>query len=220
MNVEEAAARIISLNLGMARDVQANGRTVRTGIFKSPVKTRAAVGLTGLEGDQQADLRVHGGPYKAVYSYASEHYDYWRKELGLTELEWGAFGENLTTSGLNEDVLNIGDRYAVGTAILQVSQPRMPCYKLAVRFNRADMVKKFWKSGLSGTYFSIVQKGEIGPGDSMDLVATDPASVSIHDVLRMYTGETWSSELRERVLRSPLRGSWKQEIRERLSEEV
>ncbi len=211
--------KVLSVNVGRAREVAgAHGRMVRTGIFKSAVAGPIAVSMTGFSGDQQADLKVHGGPYKAVYSYASEHYLDWKGELGLSELDWGAFGENLTTIGLLEQDLVIGDRFQVGTSVLEVAQPRMPCFKLALRFGRSDMVKLFWASGRSGTYFSVVREGEISAGDEMVRVEQDRDGVSIADVLRLYTGAAWENELRERALRSPLRGSWKQGIRERLTE--
>ena len=219
METGKSDGRIISLNVGKARDVPAaNDRTVRTGIFKSAVVGPIALGLNGLSGDEQADLKVHGGPYKAVYSYASEHYSRWKQELGVDELAWGAFGENLTTAGLMEEDLVVGERFRVGSAILQVAQPRMPCFKLALRFGRSDMVKLFWASGRSGTYFSVVQEGEISAGDEMVKVQQELDGVTIADVVRLYSGATWESELRERALRSPLRGSWKQGIRERLTE--
>lgn len=216
----EMTGQVVSLNLGLARAVETNGRSVRTAIFKDPVTHRTQLGLTGLTGDQQADLRVHGGPYKAVYSYPSEHYEFWRTELGVRDLPFGAFGENLTTAGLSEETVFIGDCFRVGSTILQVSQPRMPCFKLAIRFGRADMVKLFWRSGRSGIYFSVVETGELGPGDVMTRTESGPETVSVADIVRLYQGTEWSSELRERALRSPLYGSWKSGIRERLTEHV
>ncbi len=173
-----------------------------------------------LEGDQQADLRVHGGPYKAVYAYPSEHYSFWQNELALPDLTAGAFGENLTTAGLSEETILIGDQFRIGSAILQVSQPRMPCFKLALRFETTDMIKRFWASGRSGFYFSIVQEGELAAGDEMQKIADGPEKVTVADILRLYKGEEWDSRLRQRALDSPLKGSWKQVIRERLTETI
>ena len=218
MSALASLAHVVSLNLGLAQDVSVQGRTVRTGIFKAPVDTRTELGPTGFVGDQQADLRVHGGPYKAVYSYPLEHYPFWREQLQQSELPFGAFGENLTTTGLSEETVHIGDRFQVGSAVLQVSQPRMPCFKLNLRFGRSDMVKRFWQSGRSGIYFSVVQPGQIGPDDLLVKLADGPEDVTVADVLRLYSGQEWNPELRNRALRSPLRGSWKQEIRERLTE--
>jgi MOSC domain-containing protein YiiM len=219
--VEQAmiTGQVISLNLGMATPIDVNGRKVMTGIFKSPVSARTSLSPTGFAGDQQADLRVHGGPQKAVYTYPSEHYEFWREKLHWPDLPYGAFGENLTTSGLLEDSVAIGDRFQVGSTILQVSQPRMPCFKLALRFGRSEMVKDFWVSGRPGIYFSVVQTGEIGPGDGISQVARGAERVTVNDVVRLYQGIEWSAELRSRALRAPLFGGWKSGIRERLTEQ-
>lgn len=194
-------------------------RMVSTSIFKSPIEGTVGVREHNIDGDQQADLRVHGGPYKAVYLYPSEHYPFWKQELDLSELPFGAFGENLTTMGLSEEKICIGDRFRAGTAILQVTQPRMPCFKLGLRFGRADMVKRFWQNGLPGVYFSIVQPGELARESSIEKIGDGPEHVTVADIVRLYKGEEWSSGLRERALRSPLRGSWKRDIHSRLTEE-
>lgn len=209
---------ILSVNTGQPRPILTGERTVLTSIFKSPVEGRLAVRGHNIEGDRQADLRVHGGPYKAVYLYPSEHYAFWSGQPDLADLPFGAFGENLTTAGFTEENVCIGDRFRVGTAVLQVTQPRMPCFKLGLRFGRADMVKRFWQSGLAGIYFSIVEEGDLAKGDSLEKIEDGPEQVTVADVVRIYKGEEWSSELRERVLRSPLRGSWKRDIESRLTE--
>jgi MOSC domain-containing protein YiiM len=208
----------VSVNVGKGRNVPANGRVVRTGIFKAPVDGPVGIRRTKVEGDEVVDLRVHGGPYKAVYLYPSEHYDFWRKELALDELPFGAFGENLTTEGLTEEDVHIGDEFKVGSSILKVTQPRMPCFKLALRFGRSDMVKKFWLSGLSGIYFSVVKEGEVERGSAIELMESDPERVSVAEVVGLYKGTAWNSDLLQRALRAPLFGSWKQEIRSRLVE--
>jgi len=135
--------KIVSVNVGLPREVVWKGTTVQTAIFKEPVAGPVPIRELNLAGDQQADLIVHGGSDKAVYGYPAEHYEYWRKQLPNTSLSWGAFGENLTTEGLWEDMLCIGDLLRVGSAVLQLTQPRMPCYKLELRFNRNDMIKRF-----------------------------------------------------------------------------
>jgi MOSC domain-containing protein YiiM len=211
---------VISVNVGLPRKVQANGRTVLTSIYKTPVHGRVAVRGYNVEGDRQSDPRVHGGPYKAVYLYPSEHYAYWSKELPGADLPFGAFGENLTTAGLNEESAHIGDRFRIGSVMLQVTQPRMPCFKLALRFNRADMVQRFWNSGRSGMYFSIVREGELGAGDPFEQVAADPQQVSVADVVRLYKGDTKDGALYARALQAPLYGSWKQEIRSRRADAI
>ena len=205
---------ILSVNVGQPRELQLEGRVVLTSIFKSPVQGRLKVQKHNIEGDRQADLRVHGGPNKAVYAYASESYSHWRQELPDSDLVFGAFGENLTLSGLTEEDAQIGDRYQVGSSVLEVTQPRMPCFKLNLRFNRGDMVKRFWRNGHSGIYFAIYEEGELQVGDEIHLLHREVNSVSIADVVRLYKRERHDPELLERALRAPLSGSWKQEIRE------
>jgi MOSC domain-containing protein YiiM len=162
---------LISVNVGRPREVEFHGRTVVTSIFKSAVAGSVHVSPTNVDGDQQSDLTVHGGHAKAVYGYPSEHYAFWKRELGVEELPWGAFGENLTTEGLLERTLRIGDRLRVGTVELEVTQPRYPCFKLGVRFGRDDMVKLFSKSGRSGFYFSVVREGIIQAGDRVEMIS-------------------------------------------------
>jgi len=188
---------------------------VLTSIFKTPVEGKVAVRNYNVEGDRQADLTVHGGPSKAVYSYSSEHYPFWASQLPGMPLPPGSFGENLTTEGMLEECVHIGDVFRAGSAILKVTQPRMPCYKLAIRMNRSDMVKKFWASGRSGIYFSIVEEGEFASGDAIELLHSDRQKVSVADVVRLYKREDLDESLYARVMEAPLFGSWKQEIRER-----
>jgi MOSC domain-containing protein YiiM len=207
--------KVVSVNVGTPRRVLVGERAVLTSIFKSPVEGRVGVRRHNIEGDQQSDLTVHGGPYKAVYSYPHEHYAYWRERLPQTEFTPGVFGENLTTEGLTENQVLIGDQFRVGSAVLQVTQPRMPCVKLAIRFGRADMVKRFWQSGRPGIYFSIVEEGAVAAGDPIEKVAEATDGISIADVVALYKGELSNPELMERALKAPLHGSWKQELRER-----
>jgi MOSC domain-containing protein YiiM len=162
--------KLISVNTGRPRSVDAGDRKVRTSIWKTPREGRVAVTTLNLEGDRQADLRVHGGPKKAVYIYPSEHYDYWRRELPGFELPWGAFGENLTTAGLLEDDVRVGDRIEIGNAEFQVTQSRQPCFKLGIRFGREDMLKRFIDSDRSGFYVSVVREGDVGAGDAIVIV--------------------------------------------------
>jgi MOSC domain-containing protein YiiM len=178
--------KIISINIGAPREVFHQGRAIRTGIFKEPVAARVRVRALHLEGDQQADLSVHGGPNKAVYAYPAEHYDYWRKELPGVQLPWGSFGENLTTVGLSENDLNIGDRLCVGAVELIVTEPRLPCYKLAARFSRADMVKRFLQSRRTGFYFAVACEGDIGAGDTLHYSSRDEHRLTVADVTRLY----------------------------------
>ena len=146
---------------------------IRSGIFKLPVEGPVRVSALNVEGDQQADLTVHGGPSKAVYVYPSEHYAFWRKELPEMEFFWGSFGENLTTEGLLEKELNIGDRLCIGSVELVVTEPRLPCYKLGVKFNRDDMVKRFLKSRRTGFYCAVLREGVLNAGDAIHCLSRD-----------------------------------------------
>ncbi|MCC6368656.1 MAG: MOSC domain-containing protein [Bryobacterales bacterium] len=206
--------KVLSVNTGKPRLVPAGNLSVQTAIFKSPVQGRVTVRVHNMDGDQQADLTVHGGPHKAVYLYPSEHYGFWSEELPGTELPYGMFGENLTTLGMDEETVRIGDRYRIGSATLQVTQPRMPCYKLGIRFDRPDIVKRFWHSGRSGIYFSVVQEGELAAGDSIETVASAPDSVTVAQVVRLARGGE-TEETLHRALRAPLFGGWKEELESR-----
>ena len=172
--------QLISVNVGLPRRVEWNGEVVETAIFKEPVPGQVRVGRLNLEGDRQADLTVHGGAAKAVYAYPFEHYAYWREELA-TDLPWGAFGENLTTSGLTEEDVHLGDRLRIGSAEFVVTQPRTPCFKLAVKFGRHDMVRRFHQSGRSGFYLAVAEEGFVAAGDTISVIARDPAGVAVAD---------------------------------------
>ena len=204
--------KVVSVNVGLPREVEWKGITVSTGIFKEPVSGTVMVRSNNMGGDRQADLTVHGGPNKAVYGYASEHYPYWRKQYPQMELPWGIFGENLTTEGVSEDSLHIGDTVRVGSAVLRVVQPRQPCYKLQIRFGRDDIIQRFLVSGRSGFYFSIVEEGEVEAGSAIEVVSRDENQVTIADINRLYLGVEANPELLQRALRVPvlpegLRGS-------------
>ena len=204
---------IVSVNVGLPREVVWKGTTVLTGIFKEPVAGPVTINKLNLAGDKQADLTVHGGPAKAVYAYPAEHYEYWRQELPGVSFPWGKFGENLTTAGLREDTLGIGDRVRIGSAILMVTQPRMPCYKLALRFERDDMIKRFLRSGRSGFYFSVIEPGEVSAGSKVETLSQDPNRVTVADIGRLYLGQTRDLDLLERATSvSALPGNWKAEL--------
>ena len=211
--------KLVAISVGQPREVEWRGRKVRTSIFKTPISGRVHVTRGNVEGDQQSDLSVHGGPDKAVYAYPVEHYAFWRSELPAAELSWGAFGENLTTEGLLEDEVWIGDRYRVGTAEFVVTQPRMPCYKLAIRFGRPDMVKRFLRSGRSGFYLAVEREGEVGPGDVIERLARDDRRLSVADVLALYATDAASQPLLERASDHPsLPTAWREYFRQRLWE--
>lgn len=202
--------KLISVNTGFPREVTWKGKIVRTGIFKEPISERVMVRFLNLDGDGQADLSVHGGLDKAVYVYPFEHYDYWRGELPNTELPLGIFGENFTTTGLREEEVNIGDCFEIGTVKLMVTQPRLPCYKLGIRFGRPDMVKQFLASRRTGFYFRVLQEGEVGVGDTLKLVSRDNNNITVADITQLYVGEQDNEELLRRVTQlEALPQSWR-----------
>jgi len=210
-------AKLVSVNVGLPREVEWQGKTVRTSIFKAPVPGRIRVGTLNLEGDRQSDLSVHGGPDKAVYAYPSEHYGFWRRELGGEDLAWGAFGENLTTEGLSEGEIHIGDRLLAGTAEFTVTQPRLPCFKLTARFRRADMAKRFLHSGRTGFYLAVLKEGEVGAGDEIIVTAAADGGVTVSEVIQLYGSDDAQQDLLRRVSKSPaLPESWREYFRKRL----
>src|SRR5260370_4617600 len=178
--------KILSVNVGLPREVTWQGKLVTTGIFKEPVNEPVMLRTLNLNGDRQADLTVHGGANKAVYVYPSEHYDYWRAELPGADLAWGMFGENFTTEGLLEEAIYIGDRFGIGETEVMVTEPRMPCYKLGIKFGRPDIIKRFLASRRSGFYFAVVQEGMVGVGDSIELVGREQQEISVADIVRLY----------------------------------
>src|SRR5207244_184989 len=182
--------KLVSVNTGLPRNVTWHGRSVTTGIFKDPVKGRVALRKLNLDGDRQADLTVHGGEHKAVYCYPLAHYEYWRRELPGRGLPMGMFGENFTLDdtgpALLEESVHLGDRFSVGAAEVTVTQPRLPCYKLGIRFGSDDMVKQFLASGRTGLYFAVIREGEVGAGDEIKVIARDPNGVPVSEITRLY----------------------------------
>lgn len=211
--------KLITVSVGLPRIVQAgNEDFVTSAIFKKPVDGRVKVNELNLEGDAQADLRVHGGWYKAVYAYPSEHYPYWRKEIPDYELTEANFGENLTTEGLLENDVFIGDKLRIGTAEFVVTQPRMPCYKLGIRFGRKDILRRFLQSRRSGFYLAVTKTGELGAGDEIEVLSRDENQVSIHDIVRVWVGDKDDVETMTRALNiESLPESWKEPFRERIA---
>jgi MOSC domain-containing protein YiiM len=211
--------RIISLNVGLPRTVEWDGQSVLTSIFKEPVDRRLRVAALNIDGDQQSDLTVHGGVDKAVYAYPAEHYEHWRTELPGADLPWGAFGENLTIEGLLEGDVRIGDRFRAGSAAFVATQPRMPCYKLGIRFGRMDILKRFLQSGRTGFYFAVAAEGEVGAGDRLERVARGDETLTIADVVKLYTADAHNQDLLRRAVRSSrLPEGWKDYFRKRLWE--
>ncbi len=210
--------KVVSVNVGKPQSHEWKGLRVHTAIFKSPVEGPVGVGKLDLDGDQQGDLTVHGGPDKAVYAYPHEHYSYWQAQLPDYSFTLGNFGENLTTSGLSEETIHIGDQLQIGTALFTVTQPRSPCYKLGVRFHRDDMTKRFYESRRFGFYLRVLREGTLQAGADVAVVSRDPNAVSVADVARLYTGDSGDPALLERAVKlSTLPAGWRHALQERLA---
>ena len=214
--------KVMSVNTGLPREVTWHGRSVITGIFKEPVYSRVALRKLNLDGDRQADLSVHGGEYKAVYCYPLVHYDYWKRELPARELPMGVFGENFTLDGWLEESVNLGDQFSVGSAEVVVTQPRLPCYKLGVRFEADDMVKRFFVSGRTGFYLAVIKEGEVGAGDEMRVISRDQNGVPVSEITRLYAEKRYNEAdvawVRRALRVAALPESWKEYFRERLEQ--
>ncbi len=209
--------KLVSVNVGLPRLVIYNEQPVSTGIFKEPVTGPVVLRTLNLEGDRQADLSVHGGPSKAVYAYPSEHYEYWKQELPDMELPWGMFGENFTTSGLHEAELGIGDKFQVGSAIVMATEPRMPCYKLGIKFGRPDILRRFLASGRTGFYFAVLQEGKVAAGDEIVLIEQNNDALKIDDITQLYVHDKHNVDLlRRAVSEEALSESWKDYFRREL----
>ncbi len=210
--------RVISVNVGLPREVVWKGKTVLTGIFKEPVAGRIPARRLDLDGDRQADLSVHGGPEKAIYVYPAEHYSYWHKQFPTMDLPWGMFGENLTVEGLEEKTVHIGDQFRIGTAQVVVTQPRFPCYKLGIKFQRDDILKRFLQSGLTGFYLAVLEEGEIGAGDPITLLERDENAVAVADITRLYTKDKKNLALLQRAVAvKALPESWREHFSEAIA---
>jgi MOSC domain-containing protein YiiM len=209
------------VNVGLPQEIEWRGHMVSTGIFKRPVRGRVAVRRLNVEGDRQADLSVHGGPDKAIYAYPAEHYAYWRAELPDMELPWAQFGENLTTEGLRDDEVQIGDRFRAGSAEVVVTQPRLPCYKLGIRFGCPDMVRWFLKSGRTGFYFAVEREGEVAAGDPIIPLQRATHGVTVADITRLYSrGRGGLDTLRRVVALEALPASWRDYFRRQIDEQA
>jgi MOSC domain-containing protein YiiM len=212
--------KLISVSTGLPREVTWHGINVTTGIYKQPVHGRVALRKLNLDGDRQADLTVHGGEYKAVYCYPLVHYEYWKKELPGRELPMGSFGENFTLDGLLEDSVHLGDRFAVGSAEVVVTQPRLPCYKLGIRFEADDMVKRFFLSARTGFYLAVTREGDVGAGDEIAAISRDPNDVPVSEITRLYAAKRYSdadvASVRCALRVEALPESWKEYFRQRL----
>jgi MOSC domain-containing protein YiiM len=212
--------KLVSLNVGLPREVKWHGRSVTTGIYKEPVEGRVALRKLNLDGDRQADLTVHGGAYKAVYCYPIEHYAYWKKELPGRELPLGMFGENFTVDGFQEDSLHLGDRLAVGSAEAIVTQPRLPCYKLGIRFESDHMVKQFLASRRTGFYLAVTREGDVGAGDEIKVIGRDAKGMPVSEITRLHIAKSYDdgdvAAVRRVLQIAAVPEDWKEFFRERL----
>lgn len=212
--------RLVSVNCGLPREVVWHGRSVTTSIYKEPVEGRIALRRLNLDGDRQSDLSVHGGKDKAVYCYPSEHYEYWKAELPGRVLPMGAFGENFTIEGLDEDSAHVGDRFSIGSAEVVITQPRLPCFKLGIRFESDDMVRRFLRSRRTGFYVGVTREGEVGAGDEVTLLSHDPESIPVSEITRLYLAKKYSAEdigqLRRVITIQALPAGWKEYFEDEL----
>jgi MOSC domain-containing protein YiiM len=212
--------KLISVNSGLPREFEWRGRKFSTAICKQPVTGRVALRQTNLDGDRQADLKVHGGKNKAAYAYPVEHYAFWKEEFPGRELPMGIFGENFTTESLLESAVHIGDRFRIGSAEVVVTQPRLPCYKLCMRFETDEMIDRFLQSLRTGFYFAVVREGEVGAGDAIERIAHDPVAIPVSEITRLYMAKTLHKDDLACVQRAlsvaALPKSWKDDFRARL----
>ena len=209
-------AKVLSVNVSLPKEIDFEGHKVTTGIFKKPIKRRVMLKTLNLDGDKQADLTVHGGPDKAVYAYPMEHYEYWRQVFPTIEMSNGMFGENFTTEGLMESEVCIGDVFQIGSSKVIATQPRMPCYKLGVKFGRMDVLKKFLASGRPGIYFKVSKEGEVGAGDTIEQIGKDPNRITISDIVRLYTSKKDIQSMRRAVKVNALPEGWRHHFFEQI----
>lgn len=209
--------RVLSVNVGVPREVSWRGKAVTTGIYKHPVAGSVRIRTLNLDGDRQADPRVHGGREKAVYAYPSEFYDLWREERPDLEFRFGQFGENLTTEGLLDGDVSVGDRFRVGTAELVVTQPRLPCFKLGIKMGRGEFVAEFLERGLYGFYLAVAREGDVKAGDPIVELHRDPRGFRVAEVARLFAHDRYDAEgLRRAAELDALPESWRDYFRRRL----
>jgi MOSC domain-containing protein YiiM len=213
--------KLISINVARPRLASYNGETVNTGIFKQPISGPVQLGRLNLDGDRQADLAVHGGQFKAVYAYPSEHHAFWREELPGTPLPPGMFGENFTTEGLLEGDLHIGDRLQIGSAVIVVRQTRIPCYKLAVKFQRRDILARFLRSGRSGFYFSVEREGTVEAGDQFEFLSREPSGITIAEMNHLFANDPYNEQLLDKAIATAaLPEDWREHFQNRIPPRV
>lgn len=210
--------KLLSVNVSLRKEVAYLGKTVTTGIFKEPVKGRVRLRISNLEGDAQADLENHGGIYKAVYVYSIENYGYWQRELGRTDLTFGQFGENFTVEGMLDSEICIGDIFRVGGALVEVAQPRAPCFKLGIKMGSPQFPKQFLASGRVGFYLRVLEEGEVGAGDPIERVNMDTERMTVKEVTRLlYFDQENLHGARKALHIEALSPGWRGSFEERLT---
>ena len=211
--------KIISTNISKCKTIIHNGKAIKTGIFKEPTCAEVIIEKMNIVGDQQADLVYHGGEHKAVYAFSSNHYDYWKEVLGNQDLCNGMFGENFTISNLSEEDINIGDQLRIGTALLEVSQPRVPCFKLGIALDNKDILKLFTKNYCTGVYFRVLQPGVAKTGDSVFVEKKATHGISIKKLFQVYFDNKFvgfESILSEALALNELAPEWKDKLKKKL----
>ncbi|MBA2714432.1 MAG: MOSC domain-containing protein [Rubrobacteraceae bacterium] len=210
--------KLLSVNVSPPKEVAHGGKTVTTGIFKEPVDGRVMLRTLNLDGDGQADLTGHGGIYKAAYAYSVENYDYWKRELGRTDFTFGQFGENLTVEGMLEDEIHVGDVFRAGGALVEVTQPRVPCYKLGIKMGLRGFEKTFLASRRVGFYLRVLEEGEVGAGDAFDRVRADPGRMTVREICHLLYFDPENLEGASKALRiRALSPGWRRSFEERLA---
>lgn len=212
--------KVISVNLGLPRTIEINGVSVTTGIFKEAVNEPVMLRRFNFDGDKQADLKNHGGVYKAVYGYAHEHYPTWQKELGRDDFSYGQFGENITSEGLLETEIFVGNVYRFGEALLQITQPRVPCFKLAIRMNDPQMTKRFMQAQRTGYYMRVLEEGMVGAGDKITLEREDPQRMTVRDINNLLYFEPDADLAAKAIQIESLSTGWKKSFKEMIEDVV
>lgn len=209
--------KLLSVNVSMGMDAPYMGTSIRTGIFKEPVEGRRMLRFLNLDGDRQVDRQAHGGPFKAVYVYTVENYEYWRRKLGRDDLEIPMFGENFTVEGMHETQVHVGDVFRVGGALVEVTQPRSPCFRLGIKMGDPVFPKAFLESCLVGFYLRVLEEGLVGAGDEIELVRSDPERMSVREICNLYYFDRDNLEGCEKAIRiKALAPGWREGFEARL----
>lgn len=210
--------KLLSVNVSLPKEIPHMGKTTMTGIFKEPVSGRIMFRSLNLDGDGQADLKGHGGIYKAAYAYSTENYEYWKRELERTDFTFGQFGENFTVEGMPDDAVCVGDQFRVGGALVEVTQPRVPCFKLGIRMGMAQFPKMFLASGRPGFYLRVLEEGEVGAGDMVERVTNDPEHMTVRGINNLLYFDQKNVEGVKKALRiRALSPGWRGSFEERLA---